>query len=140
MDYYQKEFIKLKEEFHDVMHDYPLFEEDIDEIEEKRIKEINELLDKQDEFYFKKAIDKLKDLIIYIRDTSTNIKKEYNIFDKLANTWESIEIINVSSKELNNINDQVRKANSLIKSHKIKDLKEANKIMEELIKKYRYSK
>ena len=137
MDYYQKEFIKLEEEFHEVMHDYPLFSEDIKEIEEKQIKEINELLDKNDDFYFKKAIDKLKDLIDYIKKTSENIKKEYDMFDTLANTWENIKITNITNKELDNINDQVKKANELIKSHNVKDLEDANKIMEGLIKKYK---
>ena len=136
MDYYYKEFEKLQKEFHDVMHEYPLFKEDIDEIEEKNIKEINELLDKNDDFYFKKAIDKLKDLINYIKNTSNNIKDEYNKFDKLARIWEKIKLTNIEEKELNNINSLVNKANELIKSHNIKDLSYANKIMEDLIKKY----
>ena len=131
MDYYYKEFEKLQEEFHDVMHDYPLFSEDIKEIEEKQIKEINELLDKNDDYYFKKAIDKLKDLINYIKETSTSIKKEYDTFDKLARIWEKTEINN--KVDLNKINDQVKKANELIKSHKLSDLVEANKIMNDLI-------
>ena len=132
MDYYYKEFSKLQEEFHDVMHEYPLFREDIDEIEEKRIKEINELIDKNDEYYFKKAIDKLKDLINYIKDTSNCIKKQYDNFDKLAKAWEKKELS--KNVDIAKINIQVKKANELIKSHKINDLIEANKIMEELIK------
>ena len=134
MDYYYKEFEKLQKEFHDVMHDYPLFKEIVDEIEEKNIKEINELLGKHDDFYFKKAIDKLKDLIDYIKNTSDSIKKEYEKFDKLAGIWEKIELSKITEKELNNINDKVKKANELIKSHDIKDLVYANDIMEELIK------
>ena len=133
MDYYYKEFEKLQKEFHDVMHDYPIFREDIDE-EEKKIKEINELLDKNDDFYFKKAIDKLKDLINYIKETSTNIQKQYDSFDKLVSVWNKIEITKASEKELKEINDQVKKANILIKSHNLKDLIEANKILETLIK------
>ena len=136
MDYYYQEFDKLHEEFHDVMHDYPLFSETIEIIEEKNIKEINELLDKNDEFYLKKAISKLKDLIIFIKDTSTSIKEEYNKFDKSANIWEKIEISDVSEKELSDINSKVNKANELIKSHDLLDLKEANKIMDDLIRKY----
>ena len=136
MDYYYKEFEKLQKEFHDVMHEYPLFKEDILEIEEKNIKEINELLDKNDEFYFKKAIDKLKDLIRYIKNTSNSIKDEYNKFDKLARIWEKIELTSITENELNDINSSVNKANELIKSHNLKDLSYANKIMEDLIKKY----
>ena len=134
MDYYYKEFEKLQKEFHDVMHDYPLFKETIDDIEEKDIKELNELLEKRDEYYFKKAITKLKDLIIYIKETSTTIKTSYEKFDDLAKKWEKVRIVNVSEEELNDINRKVKKANELIKSHNIKDLLEANKIMELLIK------
>ena len=134
MDYYYKEFDKLSEELHEVMHDYPLFSEDIKELEEHEIKEINELLAKHDDFYFKKAIDKLKDLISYIKDISENIQKEYHAFDKLANVWEKVIIKDVSKEELDTINDEVKRANALITSHDIKDLREANKIMEKLIK------
>ncbi len=134
MDYYIKEFDKLQEEFHEVMHNYPLFNEDIKKIQDKDIKELNELLSKNDEYYFKKAISKLKDLIYYVKDTSTKIKNEYSKFDKLAKEWDTIRLINVSESELANINDKVRKANELIKKHDLNSLIEANKIMERLIK------
>jgi hypothetical protein len=134
MDYYYKELDKLLEEFHEVMHDYSLFKEDIDQIEEKDIKEINELLEKNDEFYLKKAISKLKDLINYIKTTSISINKEYSRFSDLAKKWEKVELPIMDDKELDRINNQVFKANNLIKSHNLDDLKEANKIMEELIK------
>ena len=134
MDYYYKEFEKLQEEFHEVMHKYPMFSSDIEKIEEIDIKEINELLDRNDLFYLKKAISKLKDLINYIKDTSESIQEEYSTFSKLASIWEKIELSNVSERELNNMNNQVVKANQLIKSHNLKDLKEANKIMNSLIK------
>ena len=134
MDYYQNEFSKLKEEFHDVMHDYPLFSEMIDDIEEKDIKEINELLEKNDEYYLKKAIAKLKDLIKFVKNTSEGIQKEYEKFDKLAREWDKIELKNVDEKELRNINDEVKKANLLIKKHSLDSLKEANEILYELIK------
>ena len=136
MDYYEKEFLKLQEEFHEVMHKYPLFKETIEEIEEKDIKEINELLEKNDEFYLKKAITKLTDLIKYVKDLSITIDKEYKKFDILASKWEKIRIINVSDKELANVNNKVHQANDLIKSHDVKEIKEANKIMELLIKEY----
>ena len=134
MDYYYKEFSKLQEEFYDVMHDYPLFSETIEDIEEKDIKEINELLDKNDEFYLKKAISKLKDLVKYIKDTSDSIKLEYDKFDKLARIWEKIELTNIEEKDLDKINNKVKKANELIKSHNLKDLMEANRILDILIK------
>ncbi len=134
MDYYYDEFSKLQEDFYEVIHDYPLFEEDILEIEEKKIKEINELLDKNDEYYLKQAISKLEDLIIYVKDTSTAISNEYKRFDNLASRWEKIELITVSDNELKVINNKVKKANELIKSHSLSDLILANKIMKELIK------
>ena len=134
MDYYYKELDKLFEEFHEVMRKYPLFKEDIDELEKRDIKEINELLEKSDEFYLKKAISKLKDLINYIKDTSESINKEYSKFDSLASTWEKTIIPFSLNKDIDIINSKVSKANELIKSHKLSDLAEANKIMEELIK------
>jgi len=136
MDYYYNEFSKLQKEFHDVMHEYPLFLETIQDIEDKDIKEINELLDKNDEFYLKKAIRKLEDLIEFIKNTSESIKKEYDKFDNLAGIWEKITIKNADEKQIIDVNYQVKKANELIKSHNIKDLIEANKIMESLVKKY----
>ncbi len=134
MDYYYKEFQKLQEEFHDVMHEYPLFKETIEDIEEKDIKELNELLEKHDEYYLKQAISKLKDLISFIKNTSTTIQKEYQKFDELVKVWDSIRIVNVSENKLSEINIKVKKANELIKSHYLKDIIEANKILEKLIK------
>lgn len=137
MDYYLKEFEKLQEEFHETMHHYPIFFEMIQKIQERDIKEINELLGKNDEFYLKQANSKLKSLIEYIKKTNESITREYNKFDKLASEWEKITLVNVSERELSRINDQVRKANELIKSHDLKDIEEANKILETLIKENR---
>ena len=137
MDYYYKEFLKLQEEFHEVMHNYPLFPEDIDKIEKTNIKEINELLDKNDEYYLKSAISKLKDLINYVKSTSESIQKEYEKFDKLAGTWGKIRLSNVDDRELARINNEVKRANELIKSHSLRDISEANKILERLIKENR---
>ena len=134
MEYYHQEFENLKEEFHEVMHDYPLFKETIDEIYDKDIKEINELLEKDDEYYLKKAISKLKDLIKYVKNTSENIDVEYQKFDSLAKTWEKLRIVNDDNFFLDKINNQVNKANELIKSHDLNEISEANKIMERLIK------
>ena len=133
MDYYYKEFSKLEKEFHEVMHDYPLFSEMILDIEEKDIKEINELLEKNDEYYLKKAISKLEDLIKYVKETSESIENEYSKFDELAKIWDKVKLSNITEKELIDINANVLKANELIKSHNIDDLIEANKIMKDLI-------
>ena len=137
MDYYYNEFDKLQDEFHEVMHDYPLFQEMIDKIFDKDIKEINELLDKNDEFYLKKAISKLKDIIDYVKKTSKEIDNEYDKFDKLARTWEKIKFVNVEQSFLDNLNSKINKANELIKSHDLKDIIEANNIMEKIIKEVR---
>ena len=137
MDYYYNEFDKLQDEFHEVMHDYPLFQEMIDEIYDKDIKEINELLDKNDEFYLKKAISKLKNIIDYVKKTSKEIDNEYDKFDKLARTWEKIKFVNVEQSFLDNLNSKINKANELIKSHDLKDIIEANSIMEKIIKEVR---
>ncbi len=137
MDFYIHEFEKLEEDFHEVMHDYPLFKEDIDRIYDKDIKEINDLLEKNDEYYLKSAISKLKDLIGYAKNTSNAINKEYETFDRLASDWENIRLVNISEDELNTLNDYVKKANSLIKSHDLKDLRDANKIMNDLLKRVR---
>ena len=53
MDYYYHELEKLEKELHDVLHEYPLFKEMLDEIFDKDLKEIDELLEKNDEFYLK---------------------------------------------------------------------------------------
>lgn len=135
MDYYYHQINELHEDFEEALSKYPLFKEMIDNIFDRDIKEINELLEKNDEYYLKKAIDKLKDLIKYIKDTSEEIDKEYAKFDTLAKEWEQKEIINIEEKELNEINSLVKKANILIKSHDLKDIEEANKIMAYLIKK-----
>ena len=73
MDYYYHEFLELQKDFEKCLKDFPLFHEMIDEIYDNEIKEINELLEKNDEYYLKKAISKLQDVIDYIKKTSTNI-------------------------------------------------------------------
>ena len=134
MNYYLKKFEKLQEDFHEVIHDYPLFKEIIDNIYDKDIKEIEDLVNKNDEYYLKKAIDKLERLINYIKDTSTKITLEYKKFDKLVSEWNKQEFIDYSNEELDKINDKINKCNELIKSHDIKDIMEANNILEKLIK------
>ncbi len=134
MDYYIHEFEGLQKDFDKVIHDFPLFKEMIDEIEDKRIKEINYLLEKNEEYYLKKAIAMLKDLINYIKDTSNSINKEFDLFDKYARECEKKELYNNDESYIKEINYKVNEANRLIKSHDLKDLKEANKIMVELLK------
>ena len=134
MDYYYHEFEKLEEEFHDVISHYPLFKEMIDDIEKNDIKEINELLENDDEFYLKKAIRKIKDLIAYVKKTSLRIDEEYQKFDKLAKEWEKKKFDNLDDSSLKKINNQVKQANELIKSHDLNEIMEANKIMEKLLK------
>ena len=135
MEYYHEKIKHLQDDFYDTLEEYPLFHEMIDEIYDRDIKEINELLEKNDEFYLKKVISKLEDVINYIKDTNRSINKEYDLFDKLSNRWQEIKINTYDDKYLDEINSQVDKANKFIKSHNLEDIKEANKIMQELIKK-----
>ena len=131
---YYHDFEKLQNEFHENMHDYPLFQEMIDEIYEKDISEINELLEKNDEFYLKKAISKLEDINKYIKDTSLEIDKLYKEYDQYARDWNEIGPLNVDDKVLNNLNNRLKRANELINSHNLNDIKEANKIMYNLLR------
>lgn len=128
------DFNKKQEELHEVMENYPLFQEDIDHIYDVDIKEINDLLDKNDEYYLKKAIDKIDYLIAYIKDKSIEIEKLYQEFDKYAKEWENISFVNIPKKELNDYNSRIEKVNKYIKSHKIKDIKYAVSEIEKIIK------
>ena len=131
MDYYIKEFEELKKDFREYLKKYPLFQEMIDDIFDIDIKEINELLEKNDLFYLKKAINKMKDLNNYIKDTSLDIDKQYNKFNELCNI---LDKINITNQDIDKANQMINKANNLIKSHNIKDLHEANQILEKIIK------
>ena len=134
MDYYLKEQEKLQEELHDVMHHYPLFSEMIDEIFEKDIRDINELLEKNDEYYLKEANKKLSNLIDYIKTTSTKISKEYSKFDDNAKKWEKVVIKNMDNGELEKINAKINESNELIKHHDLSDIEMVNKIMEKILR------
>ena len=131
MDYYIKEFEELKKDFREYLKKYPLFQEMIDDIFDIDIKEINELLEKNDLFYLKKAINKMKDLNNYIKDTSLDIDRQYNKFNDLCNI---LDKINITNQDIDKVNNNINKANNLIKSHNIKDLHEANQILEKIIK------
>ena len=131
MDYYIKEFNELEKDFEETLKKYPLFQEMIDDIFDIDIKEINELLEKNDLFYLKKAISKMKDLIKFIKDTSLDIDKQYNKFNDLC---KKLDKINIKNQDIDKVNNNINKANNLIKSHNVKDLYEANIILEKIIK------
>lgn len=137
MDYYIKEFNDLQKDFNETVKNYPLFREMIDNIYDKDIDEINHLLEKNDEYYLKEAIKKLKNVIDYIKDTNEKITKEYDTFDKYADEWEKIRFNDVSDSYLKDINAKINKANTLIKSHDLADISYANKIMYDLLKELR---
>ena len=131
---YYKDFEKLQERFHEYMHEYPLFQEMIDKIYDRDIEEIHELLEKNDEYYLKKAISKLDNLNDYIKETSEEIDKQYKKYDSYAREWNDIGPLNINEDVLNDLNSRLKKANKLINCHNLEDIKEANRIMHSLIK------
>ena len=54
-----KRIEELQDKLHDNLHEYPLFQEILDDIYDKKIPEIEKLLYKNEEFYYKEAINKL---------------------------------------------------------------------------------
>lgn len=129
------ELENLQEEFHETIENYPILEEDFNKIFDKDLKEIEELLDKNDEYYLKKAISNLEDLIKYIKDMSFDIKNLFNQYDKLTKIWEDLEIKKeISESKLRKINNLVRKSTDLINSHNYKDVKESINLFELAIK------
>ncbi len=135
MDDLIKRFNELQEEFEKTLKDYLIFKEMLEEIDEKELPKINSYLKKNDIFYQREANDHLKKLIDYIKKTSLDIDKQYETFEKYVAKWNKISYINASEYDVRMINERVRKANKLIGSHKIEDLHEANKIMNEILKK-----
>ena len=133
-DYYINKFRKQEENFHETLEKYPIFMEDILKIEENDLKEINDLLEKNNDFYLKKAISKMDDLINYIKNRNIRINKEYQEFDKLTNIWNKLEIKSRDDKYIDNLNYRIQEANMLIKSHDLNDLISANKIMQDVLK------
>ena len=129
---------ELEHKLHENLHDYPLFQEILDDIYDKRIPEIDKLLIRNEEFYIREAIKKLNKLNDYIVDTSKDIDKQYKLFDKQAIEWNKITFINADKATVASMNERSHKANRLINSHNISDLHEANKIMHELINKAKY--
>jgi len=129
---------ELQKKIHENLHDYPLFQETLDEIYDKRFKEIENLLIKNEEFYIREAIKKLIKLNEYIVNTSKEIDKQYKLFDKQCIEWNKYVYINADQSIVDSMNEKSRKANNLINSHKLEDLIEANKIMKDLIYKAKY--
>ena len=68
-----------------------------------------------------------------IKKTSESIDDEYQKFDRLARIWEKENVLNVPQEKLDQINDKIARCNRLIESHDLNDLKEANKLMEEVL-------
>ena len=133
-----KRIDELEKDLHENLHEYPLFQEILDDIYDKKIPEIEKLLYKNEEFYYKEAIKKLIKLNEYIKETSKDIDKQYKLFDKQAIEWNKYAYINADKYIVDSMNEKSHKANKLINSHKIEDLHEANKIMHELINKAKY--
>ena len=129
---------ELEKQLHENLHEYPLFQEILDDIYDKRIPEIDKLLCKNEEFYIKEAINKLVKLNDYIKETSKDIDKQYKLFDKQAIEWNKYNYINTDKATVDMMNEKSHKANKLINSHKVSDLHEANKIMHDLINKAKY--
>lgn len=135
MDDLIKEFNYLQEEFHQTVHDYPILEEDFNNIFENDIKEIEELLDKNDEYYLKKANSKLEDLIKFIEEMSIDVKDIFEKYDSLTKEWNSLEIKKeIDSRKLSQINKQVQKSNELINRKNYHDVKDAYKILNNAVK------
>ena len=129
---------ELEKKIHENLQDYPLFKEILDDIYDKRIPEIDKLLIKNEEFYYREAIKKLINLNDYIVETSKDIDKQFKLYDKQATEWNKYVYINADRSIVEDMNEKSKKANRLINSHKVSDLHEANKIMHELINKAKY--
>ena len=129
---------ELEKKIHENLHDYPLFKEILDDIYDKRIPEIDKLLIKNEEFYYREAIKKLINLNDYIVETSKDIDKQFKLYDKQATEWNKYVYINADRSIVEDMNEKSKEANRLINSHKVSDLHEANKIMHELINKAKY--
>lgn len=132
MEELYKDFEEANNKLHDVMHDYPLFKEDIDYIMEHDIKDINDLLERNDEYYLKKAIKQLNKLSDDLKTRSLLIDNLYDEFDKEVQKWNDGHLNRgISNSELDDINSYINKANDLINNHSVEDIKKAV----ELIKK-----
>lgn len=52
-----EELSKLEEKFKDTVEHYPLLHSQVDYVFDKKVPEIEELIDKNDEFYLKKLLE-----------------------------------------------------------------------------------
>lgn len=130
------EFEELQNEFHEVVENYPLLDEDINKIFDKDIKEISLLIDKNDEYYLKKAISKIEDLIDDIKEKSEKTEKIFQEYDKLAERWNNLKVTKMIDEEkLSIINKQVKKANDLINMKNYDDVKKGYDLFSEAVKK-----
>ena len=135
MDNLIKEFNQLQEEFHETIENYPILEDDFNNIFDRDIKEIEELIDKNDEYYLKKANSKLEDLIVYVKEMSEDIKDIFNKYDSLTKIWNNLEVKKeISQSILDNINKQVKLSNELIIRKNYSDIKEAYKLLNKSVK------
>ena len=131
---YYQDFLKLSDDFHDNMKNYPLFENMLDDMD-KDLDEINELLEKNDLFYLKKAIDKLEIINKFIVDTSKEITQIYHDYNDKSNEWSKLTIKEKTSKDLiDKANDYILKANSLIKEKDLNKIRRALTYLEDAIK------
>ena len=129
------EFEKKQEEFHEVIEKHPLLIDDLNKIFDEDIEEIGKLLDKDDEYYLKKAIKNLTYLIEDVKEISTKTKKAFKRYEELTKIWGSIEINDkITEKTLNKLNDNVAMANELITGTNLKSAEEAVIIFEKTIK------
>lgn len=132
---YYNEINNLIEEMYETLKKYPITKENIDKIFEDDLVDIQKLIDTNDEYYLKKAITKLKDLIENIKEINYYTEKYYNELDSLINKWKKIKL-NVSKEEIDIINKNIKKCNELLDTGEINDVIEIIKILNKLIKKY----
>lgn len=129
------EFARLQEEFHETMENNPILNDDFDYIMNILIAEIEELIAKNDEYYLKKANDKLEDIIKNVKEMSLDIKKIFIKYDKDSSKWNKIEIRdNVPKKVLEHLNEKVMEANRLITAKNYHDVKEASILLDKALK------
>lgn len=135
MDDLIKEFNKKIEDFQYYMDKYPLLHKDIHFIYEKKIKEIEDLVDKNDEYYIKKAIKEIDNLNDFIKDRSTKTNDIFKEFEKLSDEWESIQIKdNIEKTIINKLNNNMKKSYELIKSEDFEDIVKAIELFRKTIK------
>ena len=128
------DFDKLQEEFHETIENYPILEDDFNKMFDNDIKEIEELIDCNDEYYLKKANSKLETMIKEIKKMSKDIKDIFDKYNSLTIIWNNLQIESeISEKVLNRINKQVKTSYELITKKNYKDVEEAYKLLSKSI-------